>query len=413
MDPPHASTPRHLPGLDALRFLAAFAVIVAHIEQFKLVENIASFSDISLIARLGSEGVNFFFVLSGFLITYLLLHEQRTTGDIRIKRFYWKRVLRIWPLYFAVVAWSFFVLNWLVTYSDYNARLFADYGLLLLLFLVFLPNVALISHGPILGASQAWSIGVEEQFYLLWPVLLRVFRRGLPLAILAVAIGKPVLMECVSSVLTAPDVIAQLSAIGWYNFAYKAHQVFKSLSIEAMAWGALAAWMVTTRRTAMRGIFHPAAQWLSYVALSAWLWVPIPSLAENGLFIIPGSILYALVIVNVGCNPRTVIDFREPWMNALGKVSYGLYMLHPTAIVLVLAALRPSGLDGRSLTYNLIMYPAAIGLTLLLSYVSYQFLEMPYLRIKDGIGQASAAEPRLSINDRGIRPHARTNTRVA
>jgi peptidoglycan/LPS O-acetylase OafA/YrhL len=129
------------------------------------------------------------------------------------------------------------------------------------------------------------------------------------------------------------------------------------------------------------------------------------------LFIIPGSILYALVIVNVGCNPRTVIDFREPWMNSLGKISYGLYMLHPTAIVLVLAALRGSGLDGRSWNYNLIMYPAAIGLTLLLSYVSYQFLEMPFLRIKDRVGQSSAVEPRPSINGRGIRPWGRAQSR--
>jgi peptidoglycan/LPS O-acetylase OafA/YrhL len=100
-------------------------------------------------------------------------------------------------------------------------------------------------------------------------------------------------------------------------------------------------------------------------------------------------------------------------MNALGKISYGLYMLHPTAIVLVLAALRQSGLDGRSLAYNLIMYPGAIGLTLLLSYVSYHFLELPFLRIKDGIGRTDSPKATPSATVGGIHPRAQAKAKAA
>ena len=98
-------------GLNGLRFFAALAVIITHIELIKeQMEFPGLHSKNKIVFELGGLGVVFFFVLSGFLITYLLLKEKEQTGTINVKKFYLRRILRIWPLYFLIVALGFFVL---------------------------------------------------------------------------------------------------------------------------------------------------------------------------------------------------------------------------------------------------------------------------------------------------------------
>ncbi len=383
----------YFPGLDALRFLAALAVVVSHIEQFKELEGLANFLFIVPLQRLGAEGVVFFFVLSGFLITYLLLAEQDRTGAIRVGRFYAKRMLRIWPLYYAVVAWSFLVLNYVVTYGDYNERLFSNYGALAALFVLMLPNIALLQFGPVLGASQAWSIGVEEQFYLVWPLLLRRFRRWLPTVLLMIAVGKPLVMHLIGVWLFDASTVARLQTTGTLNSWVQTYYTAKVLSIEAMAWGGLAAWVVIRQqRAVLKILYSPMAQWAALFGLGLWVGMPVSPVSNSVLPIIPASILYAVIIANVAGNPRSVLKLEWNWMNRLGRVSYGIYMWHASAIVLILASLRGTGWAGDGWAYNLVMYPGAIALTLLASLVSYQFLERPFLRWKERMDRPAAVQ---------------------
>jgi len=90
----------YFPNLNGLRFIAASLVIVHHVEQFKEILGYSNYNEFSFIKLIGKLGVMLFFVLSGFLITYLLLVEQKEKGTIAIKSFYMRRLLRIWPLYF-------------------------------------------------------------------------------------------------------------------------------------------------------------------------------------------------------------------------------------------------------------------------------------------------------------------------
>ena len=90
------------PGLNSLRFMAAFLVLMHHSETIKSKHGIVNFDWLGLFKN-GGNAVTFFFVLSGFLITYLLLKERHKTATTSIKNFYLKRVLRIWPLYFLLV----------------------------------------------------------------------------------------------------------------------------------------------------------------------------------------------------------------------------------------------------------------------------------------------------------------------
>ncbi|MBL0102606.1 MAG: acyltransferase [Bacteroidetes bacterium] len=93
----------HFPGLNGLRFIAAFLVLVHHNERIKLRLGLENFWESQFIIVVGKLGVILFFVLSGFLITYLLLKEEKKTGSIHVKQFYIRRILRIWPLYFLIM----------------------------------------------------------------------------------------------------------------------------------------------------------------------------------------------------------------------------------------------------------------------------------------------------------------------
>src|SRR6266705_6713745 len=145
----------HLPALDGLRAVAVGVVMVYHF---------------GINAVPGDLGVSAFFVLSGFLITWLLLKEHRATGSMSLRQFYTRRVLRIFPAYYAFIA---------LTYAGDHVRGQAWPPGLAPSALVYLVNYfnALNGH-PTTSIAHAWSLGIEEQFYLLWPMLLLVLLRG-------------------------------------------------------------------------------------------------------------------------------------------------------------------------------------------------------------------------------------------
>ena len=104
-------------NLGALRFIAAVSVIFHHVEQYKFWAKIPNVWGNTTVDALGSKAVSFFFVLSGFLITYLLMEEQKKTGAISVKNFYIRRILRIWPVYYIVVIVCLFVLPFVFDFS--------------------------------------------------------------------------------------------------------------------------------------------------------------------------------------------------------------------------------------------------------------------------------------------------------
>jgi len=100
---------RYFPNLNGIRAIAASLVVFHHLEQAKHALGIANVYDMPIIQHAGRLGVGLFFVLSGFLITYLLLEERGRFGDVDAKKFYLRRVFRIWPIYFLIIGLSFFV----------------------------------------------------------------------------------------------------------------------------------------------------------------------------------------------------------------------------------------------------------------------------------------------------------------
>src|SRR5215813_14177109 len=146
---------RHLPGLDGLRAISVFVVIVYHF---------------GINAVPGDLGVSGFFVLSGFLITWLLLRELQSTGTISLRQFYARRFLRIFPAYYAFLAASFL-------YDRLRGDIWPPgLGWSGLFYFV---NYFNATHGhPDTSIAHAWSLSIEEQFYLLWPFALLLLSRA-------------------------------------------------------------------------------------------------------------------------------------------------------------------------------------------------------------------------------------------
>ncbi len=167
----------YFPGLNGLRFIAAISVVLGHIEQIKGWFGLprAGFSLDWAILN-GDDAVTLFFALSGFLITYLLLGEQARTGTIHVRKFYARRILRIWPLYYLLVFIGFALMS-LVPLEGYTGLNSPRTTHALLAHLLFVPNVLPFFSIWIAGITHLWTIGVEEQFYILWPLLLRRFAR--------------------------------------------------------------------------------------------------------------------------------------------------------------------------------------------------------------------------------------------
>ena len=164
------------PNLNGLRFVGAFMVFVFHVfslgrEHWGNFKDSTFFSILAKITSKGHLGVSLFVVLSGFLITYLMMNELQKNGQIRLSNFIARRILRVWPLYFVVVLFGFFVFPML------------PFGKLtehkLINFTFFLSNLDEIWFGmrdSLNFLTATWSVSVEEQFYLCWAFLIGVFR---------------------------------------------------------------------------------------------------------------------------------------------------------------------------------------------------------------------------------------------
>jgi peptidoglycan/LPS O-acetylase OafA/YrhL len=161
-------------SLDGLRCLCILAVIWHHSPWW------TAMTDAPRLLQRGFVGVDFFFVLSGFLITTLLLREEEAKGRFSLRGFYWRRALRILPVYFFVVT--------AVALYYIGVKGQTDYLSILPYYYVFLSNF-LAEHIPLL--SPTWSLAVEEQYYLIWPLALLILpRRWVPwLLALAIALN--------------------------------------------------------------------------------------------------------------------------------------------------------------------------------------------------------------------------------
>jgi peptidoglycan/LPS O-acetylase OafA/YrhL len=367
----------HFPGLHALRFFAALAVVVGHVELLKSYHGYPNVADNLAVYELGRIAVTFFFVLSGFLITFLLLEEKREVGTISIRKFYVRRIFRIWPLYYLVVFLTFVVVPQVKALAIPSMALGGgdQRAPILGLFLALLPQVALSMYTPVPYAEPLWSIGVEEQFYLFWPLLMARFRKVLPLAILITIAGMAVKAGALAYASTLRD---PTRLAFWNHFI----DYFYFNRFECMAIGAIGAWLVFERKErVLRVLFSKPVQLLTYVAAAfAVLTTYGKPILQYGLH----SVLFCVIILNVAVNEHSLLQLRAGVFTLLGNISYAMYLLHEIAIGAVMRLITSatsSRFDG--LPANVALYLGGSVTTMAVATLAYKFYELPFLRLKN------------------------------
>jgi peptidoglycan/LPS O-acetylase OafA/YrhL len=382
---PSSSDRLYFPGLNGLRFVAAFMVMVSHIEQLKKDENLANLDHLPIIGQSGQNGVSLFFVLSGFLITYLLLQEDRATGTIDIRKFYIRRILRIWPLYYLIVGLGFFVLPWCMEASGLQNALITAYWPKLILFLLFLPNLAMVAFPQVPFTAQVWSIGTEEQFYLIWPLLLKKFKSVLPAVLSGIAIGIILLRK---SLFILRDHLAES---GFRSGLSLFVEFLNTFNIECMAIGGLGAWLLFNDKTKfLHVIYKPIVQVLLLCGIFASL--------STGLFghvkfrHVVNSLLFIGLILNLAGNPNSLLRLENKFYRFMGRISYGLYMFHPLCFYLVFYACKPFIYQGSVLAVNVLIYIFVFALSTGIAWLSHTLFEKRFLKMKSKFSLIESGE---------------------
>jgi peptidoglycan/LPS O-acetylase OafA/YrhL len=360
-----------VPALDGIRGSAVLLVVASH--------SIA-------VLQGGVIGVDLFFVLSGFLITSLLLQEHRATGSIDIGRFYLRRALRLLPAIFPVLL---FVVVYVAARQTPEMLATTLSDAKSIVFYFFNWELALsrenyyAHHQPLF--MHFWSLSVEEQFYLVWPVLLTgllLWFRVQPAILLTLFVAGIVLPACARLALYEE---------GRYWLAFRT-----DLRIDDLVWGAFAAWAVYAGWILPRG-WARLLPWAGAAAGGALLLIATQEIFHNGylmrgLLSVVGFLSALLIIVAAYCPPaplRRALDFAP--LRFTGRISYALYLWHMPMLIIAHEEF-PSGWP-----YTL----GAVAASFAAATISYYVVERPFLRLKDRIGHAphaSAAEQRWGIS---------------
>lgn len=357
----------NLNGLRFLCFLSLFFFHSFHTEfDYILQDATYQFVKHRLFGN-GNLGVNFFFVLSGFLITYLLIQEKQLNGQIDVPRFWLRRILRIWPLYFFCVGFGFWIFPYLKMLfgqtPNETAHLWA--------YLTFVSNFDLIRNGlpdaSVLGVL--WSIAVEEQFYLVWPLLLFL----MPVHRYYLAFGTVI---CVSLLFRATHDQAILLE-------------HHSLSCMGdMAIGALGAWSVAQ--------VDDIRQWISslsrpMITIIYVLFFSIFFFREELFFqtyflrVIERPLIASimlLIILEQCYAHKAFFKLEHKWLSYLGNISYGLYCYHFFGILITTTLTRKLGFNTALWQVMIVECGVSLLLTIVIATISYRFVEKPILEIK-------------------------------
>jgi len=362
----------YFPNLDGIRFIAASLVCIHHIEQFKSIFGIESSWNNHLIRSFGKLGVILFFVLSGFLITYLLFLEesQSPTKQIDIKKFYFRRILRIWPLYFLIVFCALFVLPKSIYFNlpiIMNFDIASNVWLLLLLFIFFLPNLVLICFGSIPFASQTWSIGAEEQFYIFWPILIKYIKNKL---------------FSIVSVFIIYILIQYFLIYNTLNYRNKnlLIKIWESIPFHFMAIGAFFAYIAfynTINCFKIKKFFYSKiVQVVTFLLIIILLSFQI-SIRYLNLEVY--AFLFAIIIFNAATNNNdNIFKLHNLYIRYLGRISYGLYMYHSICIVFVINIFNKYHIPYN----NFYIYFISFLTTILLATISYYTFENYFFKLK-------------------------------
>ena len=328
------------PELDGIRGLAILLVIAQHI-------NLPS------TTLAGMVGVNLFFVLSGYLITGILLAEIRSNGKIDIRRFYERRIRRLVPALVAVVLAT----GVLMAAQGKLVEYLGPAGVSLF----YVSDIAKAAGYDLGYVGHTWSLAMEEQFYLLWPaILLFLPRRLLVPGVLLGILG---------------SIALQVVVVGWQDNVL-AH--FRpDVRADAILWGCLIA-LVPVR----------VPRWAAVVSAAGLL---VLSLTFVWPYAIAMSSVLSAVLVAGAANVAAPLSWRP--LVRVGEISYGLYLWHAIPVGLFME---------RTLAGDVLAMAGAVVITFALALFSERWIERPFRRPRSAVAKPAAEA------DQGVEPKLAT-----
>lgn len=364
----------HFENLDALRFFAAFSVFIFHFfselkELIPISEDNLVFKGITFITSKGLLGVNFFFVLSGFLISFLILFEIKHQKSFNLKHFLIRRTLRIWPLYFIIILIGFVLFPFL--FANYNTE---HHFLNYILFLANFDEIWYGANDSINFLTSPWSVAVEEQFYLVWGILLFGLSR-LKILQLPTLIVVLLIISLIFRCLNYED----LRIMYYHTFS-----VMPDILV-----GALLAYFYFKKSTWINKI-KSLERWKIILIYSfGFIMILLKTKIFSGQLIIAERYFIALffgfiLLDQIHLKHSLFKIGKIKLFNHLGKISYGLYMYHLVVLYMLHELINLMcdrlGTNNYLITFTFLIL--GITGTYLISFISYKLIEKPFLKLK-------------------------------
>jgi len=347
----------YLRQLDGLRGLAVILVVAGHLLQFSELHSIR------MGQGLAQFGVMLFFVLSGFLITSILLRERMNSGRIDLRAFYWSRFLRLAPALLVFIV-TIYELKLSGAVRDVPFYEFA---------------VCLLYFRNIWGRSNSlghlWTLSMEEQFYFTWPLLMARVR---PARLLAIGIALTLLCN-----------VWRFVAIdrAWFDYSHGTYYLRPYFRYDSILVGCCLALAISEKFDASEN-FARVARWITQpvpivaVWIAAMCWLEFGEDYSRPLFITIQTYLAVLILFQLlFCDSRVYLTIMShDSIRYLGRISYSLYLWQQVFLV----TKTPSWGLLREFPFNLTA-------ALVLAAASYRFIESPFLRLKDRRSEAIEA----------------------
>ena len=351
-------TPGYIPQFDGLRGVAVLSVLIGHSGFLEALPHAG-------MLEYTRFGVDLFFVLSGFLITGILLDSKGSEHYFR--NFYVRRALRNWPLYYIILFLAFVLTPIVAPSMKSEAGVWPA-------FFFYVQNIALVHRDTYpFGLGATWSLAVEEQFYLTWPLLVFLLKRR-TLAIVSFSLAAMSLSLRLVFHL-------QGAAPGFVHF-------FTLSRLDAIAFGTLAAlWLRSPNCTLI--------QWRTRAYQFLALGVTGVIVARMVMHRNSSSVGYAflaitftgLLGISLASDARGSLLGRTltlGWLRYIGKISYGIYLLHfPLFLMWAHLIASKNFLPANPIARNLLAFAGQMFIAILAAAISWRFLERPILQLKE------------------------------